>query len=365
MGGVPRGPEELTSAWCSAAFGSPVEVVEVTTFGEGVGMLSVMARVVLAWPEHAGGSGGPSAATGRPSSVVVKLPPWRARNQGMGTDWGYFLREAEVYRHFGPGLPAPQCHHVAVDPAARLAVLVLDDLTGSRPVDQVAGASVADAEAVVDTMATLHARWWEHPALERCGFVPALDDGVEDRSARLYRESFPRFAERFRDHVPAGAFRAAERYGPQLAALYHRWAVDGPNTLSHNDLRLDNLLMPAEGAPVFVDWQRVIRYRGASDLAYFVAGSLPVDDRRRFEDQLVARYYDGLRAGGVQGYDLASLREDYRRSMLRWLGLVSTAAQLDVANARGERLIEVMVERHFTAADDHDVAALLEDADIP
>jgi hypothetical protein len=365
MGGVPQGPEELTSAWCSAAFGSPVEVVEVSTFGEGVGMLSVMARVVLAWPERDAESARPGVATDRPSSVVVKLPPWRARNHGMGTDWGYFLREAEVYRHFGPGLPAPRCHHVAVDPDARLAALVLDDLTASRPLDQVVGASLADAEAVVDTMASLHARWWEHPALERCGFVPALDDGVEDRSARLYRESFPGFAERFRDHVPSGAFRAAERYGPQLATLYHRWAGGGPNTLSHNDLRLDNMLMPAEGAPVFVDWQRVIRYRGASDLAYFVAGSLPVEDRRRHEDRLVVRYHDRLLEAGVQGYGPAALREDYRRSMLRWLGLVSTAAQLDVANARGERLIEVMVERHFTAADDHDVAALLDDGPIP
>jgi aminoglycoside phosphotransferase (APT) family kinase protein len=347
---VPRRVEDLTPAWFGAALGVSVADVELRSFGEGVGMLSVMVHARIR-SEHPGEG---------PASVVVKLPPWRDKNHGMGTEFGYFLREAEIYRRFGSGLPAPVCHHVAVDHDARLAVLVLADHTDARPADQIVGADDADAAAIVDAMAAMHARWWDHPALA-ADVTPAVDHDVERRSARVFAESFPAFAARYRHRVPDAAFAAAERYGPQLAARYRAWAMAGPHTLSHNDLRLDNILL-TDGSPpvVFVDWQRVIRHHGASDLAYFVAGSLTVERRRATEDDLLARYLEGLHTGGVVGYGMDHLRRDYRAAMLRWLGVASTAATLDLANERGVRLVDTMVERHFTAAADHDVAALLD-----
>lgn len=360
--GVPRSPAELTPAWLTAALrpARPVVAARVATFGEGVGMLSVMARVEL---DYAGGDPGPD-----PASVVVKLPPWRARNHGLGTEWGYFVREATFYRELAgtPGTPAPRCHHVGVDHDDRVAVLVLDDHTGAVPLDQIAGCPPAVAAQVVDAAARLHAAWWDSTALAdpRLG-VPALDDGVEERSARLYRASLPAFAERYRHLVTDTTFAAAERYAAVLADRYRAWAARGPHTLAHNDLRLDNMLaLPAAsgagvGAVLFVDWQRIIRFHGACDVAYFLAGSLTVADRRAHEDDLLRRYHEGLRTHGVRDYPWARCRQDYREAMLRWLGLVTAASQIDVANERGERLMATMVERHFAAADDHGVGELV------
>ncbi len=359
---VPRSPDELTAAWCSAALRPvrPVTGVRTRTFGEGVGMLSVMVRVEL---DYEGGRAEPD-----PASVVVKLPPWRPGNRGMGTEWGYFEREAAFYRQLAGAAhtPAPRCHHVAVDPSERVAVLVLDDHTDAAPLDQIEGCPVPVAELVVDAAARLHAAWWEAPLLAASGFVPALDDGVEDRSARLFREAMPAFAARYRHLVPDTAFAAAERYGPVLAERYHAWAARGPHTLVHNDLRIDNMLAVPDatrpcgvGAVLFVDWQRIIRFHGACDLAYFLAGSLTIADRRAHEDELLRRYHEALLASGVRDYPWERCRVDYRDAMLRWLGLVTVASMIDVANERGERLMATMVERHFTAAADHEVGALL------
>ena len=360
---VPRHVDELTPAWCTAALrpARPVVAVRVRTFAEGVGMLSVMARVELTYDGDGSGPAG-----GDPASVVVKLPPWRERNHGMGMQWGYFVREAEFYRRLAvaaPHTPAPRCYHVGVDEADRTAVLVLADHTDAPPLDQIAGCPVPLAERIVDAAARLHAAWWESPLLRTCRFVPALDDGVEDRSARLFREGFGVFAQRYRHLVPDAAFRAAERYGPQIGDRYREWAARRPHTLMHNDLRLDNVLaVPADGPPqvLFVDWQRIIRFHGACDVAYFVAGSLTIADRRAHEEDLLRRYHDGLLAGGVRHYPLARCRQDYRAAMLRWLGLATVASLIDVANDRGERLLATMVERHYTAAADHDVGALLD-----
>jgi aminoglycoside phosphotransferase (APT) family kinase protein len=241
---------------------------------------------------------------------------------------------------------------------------VLADHTGSIPIDQIEGASLETAELVVDTMAAMHAAWWDRKELTSFDFVPPLDEQVEERSAARIRESFPQFAARWRDSVPASAFRAAERYSQEIARMYHRWAANGPHTLMHNDLRLDNmLLVESDGvrSMLFVDWQRSIRFHGACDLAYFLAGSLTVEDRRRHEFDLKDRYHERLREAGVVGYSHERLDADYRAGMLRWLGLVTTVGLLDFANERGERLARTMIERHFTAAADHDVDRLLDE----
>ena len=347
--------DDLTPGWFSDVLGSTVTDVACTTFGEGVGMLSVMARVALS---YASGSTGPA-------SVVVKLPPWRIANHDMGSQWGYFEREARFYRELlpaSPNLPVPRCFHVGFDADERVALLVLADHTDSIPIDQIEGASPETAELVVDTMAAMHAAWWDRPELAAFGFIPPLDEHVEERSAARIRETFPQFAAKWRDAVPVPAFRAAERYSEQIANLYHQWAANGPHTLMHNDLRLDNMLLTERDGTrevLFVDWQRPIRFHGACDLAYFLAGSLTIDDRRQHETVLQERYLEGLREGGVTDYGAQRLQTDYRAGMLRWLGLVTTVGMLDFANERGERLARTMIERHFTAAADHQVDALL------
>ena len=118
------------------------------------------------------------------------------------------------------------------------------------------------------------------------------------------------------------------------------------------------MLMTGSGV-LFVDWQRLIRFHGACDVACFLAGSLTIADRREHKDALLRRYNERLLQAAVTEYTWETCRRHYREAMVHWLGLITVASLLDVADARGEALIATMVERQYTAAADHDALAFV------
>ena len=126
----------------------------------------------------------------------------------------------------------------------------------------------------------------------------------------------PGFLERYADtmapeHQELCRFLAAHM--PAYVALR-----TGPRTASHGDFRLDNLLFQSgDPRPVVVDWQTLVWGSAATDVAYFVGGSVSTEDRRVHEADLVAHYHDALRRRGVQDYPLEQLRADARRETLR------------------------------------------------
>ena len=87
----------------------------------------------------------------------------------------------------------------------------------------------------------------------------------------------------------------------QSAALTGRWAAidTGTTALVHGDYRLDNLMFPdahdgvGDGVST-VDWQTLAIGPPGRDLAYFLATSLFVDDRRAHERALLQEYVDEL-----------------------------------------------------------------------
>ena len=96
-------------------------------------------------------------------------------------------------------------------------------------------------------------------------------------------------------------------------------AIDtGVQGLVHGDYRLDNLMFPEHGdGVVALDWQTLAIGPRGRDLAYFLATSVLVDDRREHESALVAEYLDELRRIGVEGYSFEQCFADYRLGVLQ------------------------------------------------
>ena len=94
------------------------------------------------------------------------------------------------------------------------------------------------------------------------------------------------------------------------------------------------------------------------DVAYLLAGSMSVEERRATEVDIVRAWYDALGAPG--GY---SLRRRLARVPAHLDGddrlRVIPAAQMDPANERGRELIEAMAVRSFTACLDLEAIELL------
>jgi hypothetical protein len=156
----------------------------------------------------------------------------------------------------------------------------------------------------------------------------------------------------------------AERFGKSIARIMNRLGVELPTTIVHGDYRLDNMFFASrKGGPEFavIDWQIASRGAGVFDVAYFVAGTLPAEERRAREREIVKLYHDTLIEHGVTGYSLDQCWEDYRLSVLFLLVYsVIAIGSLDMANARGVELFTTISSRTLAAVDDLKAYELLD-----
>jgi len=135
------------------------------------------------------------------------------------------------------------------------------------------------------------------------------------------------------------------------AELTGRWAAFDPGTsaLVHGDYRLDNLMFPPTGARdaagggvATVDWQTLAIGPPARDLAYFLATSMHVDERRcAHERALVHEYVDALRALGVDDYSDDRCFADYRLGVLQGPMITMIGAAYATRGTVGERRRDV------------------------
>jgi aminoglycoside phosphotransferase (APT) family kinase protein len=112
--------------------------------------------------------------------------------------------------------------------------------------------------------------------------------------------------------------------------------VEGPQTLIHNDTRLDNLFFTADGSPCFIDWQVVARGRGTQDVGNLLAGSMDSDDLAEHWGHLLKRYHARLVANGVGGYSFDDCVAHYRQNIVYPLGAgMALLGAMDIGDGRG------------------------------
>ena len=339
----PTTPEALTAGWLTDALGKPVTDFTVERFGEGVGVVGQVVRVVL-------------TGDGVPASLIAKFPSPAPENRGVAAAYDMYGREVRFYQQLADQLAVrvPGCYFGAHDPETENFVLLLEDLKGCRLGDQVAGASIEDARRVVDAIAALHASTWgkadalglrshNNPA-QRDGMIAGFDLG------------WPVVLERFGSSIPAQARVAGDRMGATTARLLADMC-DGPVCLSHADVRLDNLFFSNDEV-LFVDWQSICSSAPEMDLAYFLTQSLDPEVRR--SEDLCERYFNALTAAGVS-YERTLFESRYRVSALYLLNYaVVIAGTLDLGNERGLQLAQALMARSMSALDDLDAFALLQ-----
>ena len=80
---------------------------------------------------------------------------------------------------------------------------------------------------------------------------------------------------------------------------YYREFEAGPLTLLHGDSHLGNTYSLPDGRSGLLDWQVIWRGPGLREVTYWMITGLEPDDPPRARAELLERYLDGLRAGGV------------------------------------------------------------------
>jgi hypothetical protein len=269
-----------------------------------------------------------------PSTLIAKLRGLRDVQRQMDLAMGLFEREARFYATFAGEVPVrtPRCWFVGDGDTTPL---LLEDLGGQRMGDQMQGMTVADAEATVDALADLHAAFWESDRLAQPWLASPAEGVFAAMISQLVASGAPALAERYSDHVRGEVMSAIVERAPAWTGILAR-LVEGPQTLIHNDARLDNLFFSDDGIPCLIDWQVVARGRGTQDVGNLLAGSMDGDDLSAHWERLLRRYHDKLVACGVSGYSYDQCVEHYRQSVVYPLGAgMALLGAMDIGDGRG------------------------------
>lgn len=359
---LPTSPEGLTPGWmtwalrCGGALPEgTVTAVEAEVIGAGVGFIGTVARLTLSYD---------GAAPGAPATVIAKLPSDDPGSRMVGVAFGLYEREVRFYSDLASdcGLPAPKAYFSEYDAAAGQAAILLEDLSSGAFGDQVAGATLVEAEMAIDALGPFHAKWWGSPELANYPWITSGTETIRQPIQMMYAAVWPVALERFGHLLPENLRPLIPDFGRRTMVALDQMAL-GPETLCHGDYRTDNMFFGAPGSDrplVVCDWQGPGRATGVVDAAYFITGSMDPEARRKHEDDLLRRYHHHLLEGGVRDYSFEQLKTDYRGYFAGVIaGSVVLLGTLPEGNDRGRRLIETSIERFITAMEDHDSLALL------
>jgi hypothetical protein len=348
-----REPGEVDAAWLSAvlqAGGVDATVESFTAEPVGTGQIGDSVRFRLSYAR-----GGPDA----PASLVGKFPAAGAESRAAGVRLGNYIREVRFYQRLAATalVQTPRCYFADVDEATSAFVLMMEDLAPAAQGDQLRGVSLAQARLVVEQAGRLHASHWGDDGLDELPWVSGSkaappSAASTDVVTALWAAFKARYAEQLRpDWIAAGDWLSGR-------FIDFGESHDGPRCLTHNDFRPDNMMFGtrAGGHPVTVlDWQSFAYGAGPTDLAYFLAGALPPDVRRKHEPELLELYLRTLEAHGVTGYRMDDLRRHYGRGAYLLFATAFFAAMIVTQTERGDRMFLQMLGSAVEHMRDHGV----------
>lgn len=281
-----------------------------------------------------------------PESLVAKIRGKKPVQVQMDQAMGLFERERRFYIDFAARIPVHTATlYYAGD--GHTTPLLLEDLGRLRMGEQRRGLALDDAAAMMDSLAELHACFWQSPALAADWLVTPTNGIYCQMISQVVASGAPTAAERFTGKVSDVTLAAMMDAAQNWNQVLHLCA-EGPQTLTHNDCRLDNVFFadsPVGGSvtPYLIDWQVPASTRGTQDVANLLAGSMNIDDLDRHWEEMVARYHDGLLRGGVTDYSRQQCIEHYRQSIIYPLGQgLALLGALDTGDGRDLGEISVL-----------------------
>jgi len=251
---IPRTIVSITPEWLTAALKSGgslasggVISVQFDPPGDRKGFFAEVATGVIKY------SGDPGSAHG---TIVAKVTIRKDELAKRFAREGVYENEARIYADIGDdiGVPIPRLYYADSDIETGLFVLLLEDLSGLRVVDETTGCSLKDALVVVRNAARLHARWWNSDRLNQ---LPWLLRPLEARWTGLrkaeYIANWNAGSRILKVHLSPEVYEIAERLGPKYAEVMSG-TPPFALTLNHDDYHLGNMFFGG-GEVTTIDWQ--------------------------------------------------------------------------------------------------------------
>jgi hypothetical protein len=296
-GDVPRSPEEVSAQWLSAVLCEAVAGARVLSVVPRARSNGTTTRAALEVIYNEVGS-----AAALPSRLFAKCTATVAQRLMLGLG-GLIDGEPGFYTHVRPTLEieAPIGYFGAVDTRSWRSIVLTEDVADSRGALFWRPSTAITPEQTEDLLAnaaTWHGALWDSPRLGRWGWLKTPADQMRVIDSLLALANRTRAgAERARAVIPAGLrgrqddIHAGMRRSMDILSR-------GPHTYLHGDLHIANTYSTREGKMGIADWQVGLEGCWAHDVAYLITTALEVEDRRRFERELIDFYVERLPANG-------------------------------------------------------------------
>lgn len=342
-------PEEITSEWLSEKLGADVSITGERRIGDGLVGMNI--RYELAVP----------ASSDLPTSIIAKLPSPDPTSRATGIALRNYEREVKFYDQIAPtvDIRVPRCFHGEWHESDGDFVLLLEDLSPGEQGNQVTGCSAEMSRRAVLELARLHGPRWADSALDDIEFLSRRGPGDGEQLQMIWTMFAPGFFATYSKYLDSEGIGLIERFGERIPSWIEGHTL--PNTVTHGDYRLDNLMFASEagGYPIAaVDWQTPGHGSASGDVSYFLgAGPLP-EVRRDIERGLVDEYLGALAEYGVD-VDDAEFWRQYCRDAYAGIIMSVAASQLVGGNERSEAMFAAMATRHVRHALDVGAEALI------
>ena len=256
-----------------------------------------------------------------------------------------FARELAAYRLLTPlrGKLSPRRFAgTSADDGAN-GLLLLEEIRDGRNRDQLLGLTWPELASAARSIARIHARFWNSPALRRAQGLPH-HHYMRAHEVKKHLPTFLRWAqlptrdrEQFR-HLPRQVAAALERLQKQ------------PVTLVHGDLRSDNIFYGRKSVR-FIDWGLALAGNAAFDLARLAGGSARKPLSLLQHVDLLNLWHAELLRNGVRNYPLPQAWQNYRDAVLLTLTIpVTNAPTLASFSRRGRRMATLITKRFLFSA---------------
>jgi hypothetical protein len=233
--------------------------------------------------------------------------------------------EVEFYCHIAPDMPdAPivRCYDAVFDLASQKSHLLFHNYDATHFTLGSADALTTDHfRLIFDTLAIIHAQWWENLRL-RQDIVQHGEDVMGFVRSQA-QQGFPKFVDALGSRLSITGRECFERLFATWPLPQHveRLNTGRQVTLLHGDTHPWNFLFARETKqdhPFLLDWAVWHVGIGTDDLAYTGLSWLP-EHRARIEQDLVRQYHRQLMEHGVANYSWEQCWLDYRYSVVNSL----------------------------------------------
>ena len=342
MAAIVSRPDEITPQWMTDALRDSGHLSDSSVVAAldhriiGTGKMGDNARFTLHYDGEHGNA---------PDSVIIKFPAEDETARAMAGAQGAYYNEVMFYRHLAgrTGMRTPAIYANEITDDRLLFITVMEDMAPAEPGSQLVGESLDHARVALREAAKLAVAFYGDEAGEH-DFVlnQVRTDGGEFGQA-LLQQYWPGFLDRF-GH---GINQECRDFGADYVDNHKTFATryTGPRTVAHGDFRSENILFYGDKACT-VDWQTTSYASPLTDLAYFMGGSLDIEDRRGWERGLVKEYGEVLASLGLN-LGFGACWEQYREQAMHGLMITVLGASFSAPAERSDAMFLAMIQRHL------------------